>query len=123
MGENILDVCSNLTLGSVNKITLNFIGKGNIWLRNTYNSDVLALARFIVNEAIQNTAPGQLSVIGFDSDYSGLLAPFASLASGANKQLELIGNFKDYRIRLSNCLRWSPMPHKSLSSRRIFSRN
>ena len=100
MGSNILDVCDMLLLGANSEIKLDFIGKGNIWIKNTYNNDVIALARYIINEAVQNTAPGQLSITGLDSDFSGIFAPFATLASGANKQLELLGDFKELEEHL-----------------------
>jgi len=95
MESNILDVCEVLHLGANAEMKIDFIGKGHIWIKNTYNADVIALARHIINEAVQKTAPGQLTITGLDSDYSGIFAPFAGLASGANKQLELLGNFKD----------------------------
>ena len=100
MVSNILDVCDTLRLGANAEIKIDFIGKGNIWIKNTYNSDVVALARYIINEAVQKTAPGQLLITGLDSDYSGIFAPFATLASGANKQLELLGDFKDLEDHL-----------------------
>jgi hypothetical protein len=92
---NILDVCETLRLGANSEMSVDFIGKGNIWIKNTYNNDVIAIARYIINEAVQRTAPGQLSITGLDSDFSGIFAPFAALASGINKQLELLGNFKE----------------------------
>lgn len=100
MDSNILDVCATLLLGVNGELKIDFIGKGNIWIKNTYNADVIALVRHIINEAIQKTAPGQLSITGLDSDYSGIFAPFAALASGVNKQLELLGDFKE----LEECL-------------------
>ena len=100
MDSNILDVCETLFFGTNNEIKIDFIGKANIWIKNTYSSDVVTLARYIINEAIQKTAPGQLSIIGLDSDFSGIFAPFASLASGINKQLELLGNFKELEEQL-----------------------
>ncbi|MDR3239002.1 MAG: hypothetical protein LBT44_02805 [Clostridiales bacterium] len=100
MQNSILDVCETLTLGKNNELNIDFIGKGNIWIKNTYNSDVIALARYIIHEAIQKTALGQIIITGLDSDYSGLFAPFATLASGASKQLELLGSFKDLESHL-----------------------
>jgi hypothetical protein len=100
MSSSILNVCETLLLGANGEIKIDFIGKGNIWIKNTYNSDVIALARHIINEAVQKTAPGQLSITGLDSDFSGIFAPFATLASGANKQLELLGDFKDLEAHL-----------------------
>ena len=83
----ILDVCSTLKLG--NK-SLDFIGKQNIWINNTYDPAVNQLARHIIGEALFNTAPGQLSVLGYDGDLSGVFAPFASLSTGESRVLELI---------------------------------
>ena len=100
MQKSILDVCEKLTLGKSAEISIDFIGKGNIWIKNTYSEDVISLARFIVSEAIQKTAPGQITITGLDGDYSGLFAPFAALASGANNQLELLGDFKDLELHL-----------------------
>lgn len=100
MGSNILDVCETLLLGVNGELKIDFIGKGNIWIKNTYNTDVISLARHIINEAVRKTAPGQLSITGLDSDYSGIFAPFATLASGANKQLELLGDFKELEEHL-----------------------
>lgn len=102
MGSNILDVCETLLLGASGELKIGFIGKGNIWIKNTYNTDVIALARHIINEAVRKTAPGQLSITGLDSDYSGIFAPFATLASGANKQLEILGDFKKLEEHLDD---------------------
>ncbi|MDR1806032.1 MAG: hypothetical protein LBQ80_04595 [Clostridium sp.] len=100
MSNDNLEVCETLTLGRNAELNIGFIGRGNIWIKNTYNSDVISLARYIINEAIQKTSPGQLMITGLDSDYSGLFAPFATLTSGANKQLELLGDFKDLEAHL-----------------------
>ena len=101
MANNVLEVCDRLVIGNhTEKIDIPFIGAGNIWVRNSYTSETISLARYIINEAIQKTAPGQLSIIGFDSDLSGLFAPFANLTSGAAKQLELISNKKELETNL-----------------------
>ena len=93
----ILDVCSSLALGN-DKI--GFLGKGNIWINNTYSPDVNKLARHIIGEALFTTAPGQLSVLGYDGDLSGLFAPFASLSTGEGRVLELISDEKDLATHL-----------------------
>lgn len=100
MSSNILNVCDTLRLGVNGEIKVDFIGKGNIWIKNTYNKDIIDLARHIINEAVSKTAPGQLSITGLDCDFSGLFAPFAALASGANKQLKLLGDFKELEDHL-----------------------
>jgi len=100
VASSVLDVCSRLVFGKQAEIRTAFIGAGNIWIKNSYGSEVVALARHIMHEAIQQTAPGQLSIIGLDSDYSGLFAPFASLASGATRQLELLSSTKELEATL-----------------------
>lgn len=87
---SILEVLSRLRFGDKNQISVPFIGKGNIWINNNYSAGVVRLARNIILEAVASTAPGQLSVVGYDSDLSGVFAPFASLSSGESHQLDLI---------------------------------
>lgn len=91
--SSILDVCSDLR---INTLTAPFIGKGNIWVNNTFDKSVGDLTKYIIVDALKNTAPGQLSVVGYDSNLSGIFAPFASLSTGEVKTLELISNKKDF---------------------------
>lgn len=93
--NNLLKVSDTLSIGKTGKIAINFIGKGNIWLKNTYKEDTTSLARYIISKAIFQTEVGQLSLIGYDAGYSGVFAPFSSLTSGVNKQLELIKDNKE----------------------------
>ena len=86
--HEVLKVCDTLILGD--DLRIPFLGRGNIWLKNSYNKDTLDLTRNIIYQALNNTAVGQLSIIGLDADLSGLFAPFISLASGLNNQLELL---------------------------------
>lgn len=92
MMDNILDVCSELNIGH---IRADFLGKGNIWINNTYSSLVVKLAQHIICEAIFKTAPGQLTVYGFDRELSGLFAPFASLSAGESRILHFITDEKN----------------------------
>ena len=92
---DILTVYEDLKFDDLNEGKIGFLGKGNIWIKNTYESDTDDLIRYIMNEAICKTAPGQLSFVGYDANYSGVFAPFAELSSGANRQLELLGSFKE----------------------------
>ena len=92
---NLLDVCEELTIGDHQPLYLDFIGAGNLWINNTYTPEVLTLARYVLYRAIQQTAPGQLSVVGFDSDLSGVFAPFSALSAGESRLLELLGDEKD----------------------------
>ena len=70
---NILDVCSTLPIRSGKTAGVDFIGKGNLWINNTYNASVNHLARYVLSEAIFQTAPGQLSVLGYDGSLSAYL--------------------------------------------------
>ncbi|MGI6249177.1 MAG: hypothetical protein ACOYJX_07230 [Acutalibacteraceae bacterium] len=94
--NNIFDVYSDF---KIDGLSAPFIGKGNLWVNNTYDKSVGNLTKFIITEAIMNTAPGQLSIVGYDSDLTGIFAPFASLSAGEGKQIEIITNekaFKEY---------------------------
>lgn len=97
--NNPFDVCSELKLGTDPQISVDFIGKGNIWINNTYDPSVIHLARQVIYEALSRTAPGQLQIWGYDNDLSGILAPFSALSGGETRQLEIIADekgFKDY---------------------------
>ena len=94
---SILDVYSELKIGT---LVAPFIGKGNLWVNNTYDKAVSDLTKHIIIEALKNTAPGQLSVVGYDSDLSGIFAPFSSLSTGEVKTLELIPDKKEFEAYL-----------------------
>lgn len=97
---DILDVCSTLSLGSGKKLNVDFIGKGNLWINNTYNASVNQLARYVLCEAIFSTAPGQLSILGYDGSLSGVFAPFAALSAGESRILEFITDEKQLLPKL-----------------------
>ena len=97
--SGILDVCSELSVGDRGSFQIDYIGKGNVWVNNTYTDSVIQLVNYLMVRALKDTAPGQLSIVGYDSDLSGLFAPFASLSSGESRILELISDekaFKEY---------------------------
>lgn len=94
--NQILDVCCDLVLGAEKSINVDFIGKGNIWIDNNYEDSVQDLTKSILSQAISRTAPGQLSIVGYDSDLSGVFAPFSSLSAGESKILELITDKKKF---------------------------
>ena len=100
--EELLEVCSELHIGDNIAFVLDFIGMGNVWINNTYESEVIALARSIIFAALLETAPGQLKVLGYDSDLSGIFAPLASLTSGATRPMELIQDEKELQHQLDN---------------------
>ena len=92
--SSILDVYSQLSIGSPQALTADFIGRGNLWINNSYDASVNRLARTIISEAILKTAPSQLSVLGYDGDLSGVFAPFAALSAGESKILEFVNDEK-----------------------------
>lgn len=98
--SSILNVYDKVIIGASNQIKADFIGRGNVWINNTYNQSVTNLARYIIFEALSNTAPGQLSILGYDSDLSGIFAPFAMLSAGESKQLEIISDEKEFKEHL-----------------------
>lgn len=97
---NILDVYDKLIIGTSNPIKADFIGRGNVWINNTYEQPVINLARYIIFVALMKTAPGQLSILGYDSDLSGIFSPFAMLSAGESKQLEIISDDKEFKAHL-----------------------
>ena len=94
--EQFLQVCSELRIGSSDSFVVDFTGKGNLWINNAYTDSVLNLTKLIISEALQKTAPGQLSVVGYDSDLSGAFSPFSTLSAGEAKALELISDKKGF---------------------------
>lgn len=99
--DNVLQVCSELRIGLNDEIVVDFIGKGNIWINNTYEETVFDLTKKIISEALENSAPGQLQLVGYDSDLSGIFAPFSSLASGGSKTLEIISSKREFEAYLN----------------------
>ena len=65
--NSILDVCSELKIGDSSSFSVDFIGKGNIWINNTYSESDLNLTKYVISKALNETAPGQLSIVGYDS--------------------------------------------------------
>lgn len=96
----MLDVYDRLTIGKSPTIKADFIGRGNVWINNTYEQSVIDLARQIIFESLSKTSPGQLSVLGYDCDLSGIFAPFAILSAGESKQLELISDEREFKSHL-----------------------
>lgn len=96
--SNILDVCSSINIGNQN---IDFIGKKNLWIDNSYEKSVYELAKYIILEAVQNTALGQLSIIGYDKDLSGILAPFSSLSAGESKILDIVTTKEQFEQKLN----------------------
>ncbi len=97
---SILNVCETYCLDVNRNIKVDFIGKSNLWIDNVDESSSIDLTRSIICAAISETAPGQLSIVGYDSDLSGVFAPFAMLSSGESKQLLLIDTEEELKRQL-----------------------
>ncbi|MCL2882337.1 MAG: hypothetical protein FWF45_05555, partial [Coriobacteriia bacterium] len=95
MADDILKVGDKLRFGGESSPELDFLGRANLWIRNFYDNKTIDLARYVIAETLRNSAPGQLSVAGFDGDLTGIFAPFAALAAGESKTLELLLDMKD----------------------------
>ncbi|MDR2197485.1 MAG: hypothetical protein LBO07_05930 [Coriobacteriales bacterium] len=87
-----LAVYDRATFGTDGGLAVDFIGRSNIWIDNTYTDDVIQLGQYLIMQAIQHTYPGELSIAGYDSKLTGLFAPFASLSSGDNKLLAVLSS-------------------------------
>ena len=94
---SILEVNSQLSIGG---LTADFIGKGNIWINDTYNPSVIKLARHILCEAIFKTAPSQLSILAYDGELSGVFSPFAALSTGESRILKFVTDEKQLMSEL-----------------------
>lgn len=96
---SILEVNSQLSIGG---ITADFIGKGNIWINDTYDPSVIKLTRHVLYEAVFKTAPSQLSIIAYDGELSGVFAPFAALSTGESRILKFVANEKQLASEIEN---------------------
>ena len=68
-------------------------------INNTYSGSVTRLARLILCEAIFNTAPGQLMILGYDGELSGIFAPFAALSAGESRILDFVNDEKQLAVQ------------------------
>ena len=95
---DILDVCSELKYEP--GVSIKYIGKGNIWINDTFDNYVGLFARSLLAQAIRKTAPGQLTIYGYDSSISGIFSSFSALSSIDPKFLEIIMNDNDFNRKL-----------------------
>ena len=93
-------VCSSVAIGNPT-INIPFLGRSNIWISNTFQNDEIKLAQEIIVRALNETAVGQLSIVGYDEDLSGVFAPFFSLASGDTKKLTFVSDRKQLAEQFS----------------------
>ena len=85
-----LSVCERLDLAGDGRLVVDFLGRSNLWIDGVDEASSVALTRHVICEALTRTSPGQLDIVGYDSDLSGVFAPFAILSSGEAGQLALI---------------------------------
>lgn len=83
---------SELNQIKIGQIELKFIARGNIWVEDFFDSATKNFVQYLVSEAIYRTTVGQLEVIAYDSQLSGVFAPFSNLGSGENKIVKLLSN-------------------------------
>lgn len=94
--ESTLEVYDKICFESaLNKEELTFIGKANIWIEESYDAQSLKLAQYILSETLTHTALGQVEIVGFDSEISGVFSPFSSFSSGEQKLLKMISSEED----------------------------
>ena len=86
---SILDVASIASLGRSGK-TIKFVGEANLWIDESYCSKTIDLAKELILTAYQKTAPGQLEVIVYDKNLTGIAAPFAALQSNSSQLLKIL---------------------------------
>ena len=92
---DILGVYDQASLGTIQSIP--FIGRGNVWVEDGFDITSMRIVRGLIYEAIMKTAPGQLHVVGYDENLSGIFAPFSSLTEGQSSIIELIEERADLK--------------------------
>jgi len=98
MDSKLLDVAEFVPLGNA---FISLIGHGNIWIEDSLVDDSsVALTQSIIAEALDGTAAGQLELIVFDDELSGLAAPFWPLNSGGEKLLTIVHDEQDFLDQL-----------------------
>lgn len=98
----LLDVCDVIHLGpSKDQLNIDFLGRSNVWIDDLRETEAITLARHIICEALEKTAPGQLTIVGYDKWLSGIFAPFAELSAGDVGVLSFIDNDADLKAQVS----------------------
>ncbi|MGC4104885.1 MAG: FtsK/SpoIIIE domain-containing protein [Thermomicrobiales bacterium] len=82
---------------------LPLLGRGNIVVDVSEDAGQ-GLIRHIIREAYAGTAPGQLSVIGYDPLLSGLFAPFASIKTASNSALNVLNRPAEFTQTMDRLL-------------------
>ena len=107
-----LEVAELIQIG---KIDIKFLGRGNIWVDDTLNKNSKDFVQGLIKFALDNTTPGQLELVVYDENLSGIASPFFGLNNSGEKLLTSIRNDKDFEEYLDHlrdykwrtkCYRW-----------------
>lgn len=82
-------------------VGLPLIGEANVWVEDSIQDGVSrGYVQWILQQAIEGTAPGQLELLVFDASLSGLSAPFEDLNSGGERLLRILNDADDLKVTL-----------------------
>src|SRR4051794_13500995 len=77
--------------------SLPLFGQGNLWIVDSVEDrDSIEVAQEIVAQSLSKTSPGQLEVIFFDDNLSGISAPFISANNGGRKIITTVHDQRDF---------------------------
>ena len=75
----------------VNGARVPFVGRANAWVEDLVLDPASdGLTKWLIQQAVEGTQPGQLEVIVFDDELSGVSAPFDALNTGGEKLLRTL---------------------------------
>ena len=94
-----LEVAELIQIG---KIDIKFLGRGNIWVDDTLNNNSKDFVQGLIKFALDNTTPGQLELVVYDENLSGIASPFFGLNNSGEKLLTSIRNDKDFEEYLDH---------------------
>lgn len=94
-----LEVAELIQIG---KIDIKFLGRGNIWVDDTLNKNSKDFVQGLIKFALDNTTPGQLALVVYDENLSGIASPFFGLNNSGEKLLTSIRNDKDFEEYLDH---------------------
>ena len=94
-----LEVAELIQIG---KIGIKFLGRGNIWVDDTLNKNSKDFVQGLIKFALDNTTPGQLELVVYDENLSGIASPFFGLNNSGEKLLTSIRNDKDFEEYLDH---------------------
>ncbi len=98
MPDDALTVAREAVLGTGH---IPFLGQANIWVEDSLlDRGSTSLVQDLIRQALSGTAPGQLELLVYDENLSGLAAPFTSLNNGGERLLDTIIDQSDLASRL-----------------------